>query len=106
MNASVETLILPLLNSFGTELEKVCITGELLKHLKHTQQGFCCDYKSASYITDYKTKLNFVITENEIKLICQFVEFRGPSLPKIEKPKYFEPIQRSEIYPSYPRTRD
>ena len=69
MNASVETLILPLLNSYGTELEKVCITGELLKRLKHQQQGFCREYKSASYVTDNKTNLNFVVTENEIKLL-------------------------------------
>ncbi|WP_180111352.1 hypothetical protein [Acinetobacter sp. YH12136] len=106
MNASVETLILPLLNSYGTELEKVCITGDLLKRLKHTQQGFCRDYKSTSYMTDFKTKLNFVITEDEIKLTCQFVEFRGPSLPRIEKPKYVVPVQLADIYPSHRHAGD
>ena len=106
MNASVETLILPLLNSYGTELEKVCITGELLKRLKHQQQGFCREYKSASYVTDNKTNLNFVVTENEIKLTCQFVEFRGPSLPRIEKPKYVVPVHLSDMYPSHRRAGD
>ena len=106
MNASVETLILPLLNSFGTEIEKVCITGDLLKRLKHTQQGLCREYKSASYMTDFKTNLNFVITEDEIKLTCQFVEFRGPSLPRIEKPKYVAPVQLSDMYPSHRRAGD
>ena len=106
MNASIETLILPLLNSYGTELEKVCITGDLLKRLKHLQQGFCRERKSASYVTDNKTNLNFVVTENEIKLTCQFVEFRGPSLPKIEKPKYVAPVHLSDMYPSHRRAGD